>query len=71
MNRLVKAVILFGVLLALILTTVVFTGCSGAGFDKRATLMPDRVGISLGQARYREEDSAYRMFGVSAQWDLK
>jgi len=47
------------------------TGCSGSGFDKRATLMPDKVGISLGQARYREEDSAYRMFGVSAQWDLK
>lgn len=57
MNRLIK----------LCLTTMFFlslfiTGCT--------SLKPDRMGISFNQARYREEDAAYRGFGINFQWDL-
>lgn len=47
------------------------SGCSGTGFNKEATLMPDRIGVGFSQARYREEDAAYRGFTVNLQWDLK
>ena len=46
-------------------------GCAGTGFDKQATLMPDRIGVGFSQARYREEDAAYRGFTINAQWNLK
>jgi hypothetical protein len=62
-----KSVLIVGALIF----TLFITGCAGSGFDKQATLMPDSVGISLGQARYREEDSAYRSFGVNVTWNLK
>lgn len=39
------------------------TGCS--------SITPDRMGINFNQARYREEDAAYRGFGINFQWDLK
>ena len=47
------------------------TGCSGTGFNKKTTLMPDRFGISIGQQRYKTEDAAWRGINISAQWDLK
>lgn len=47
------------------------TGCVGTGFEKQTTLIPDSVGISFSQARYREEDAAYRGFTINAQWNLK
>ena len=34
-------------------------------------LMPDRLGIGFSQARYREEDEAYRGYNINLQWDLK
>lgn len=46
-------------------------GCAGTGFEKQTTLMPDSVNISFSQARYREEDAAYRGFMVGFQWKLK
>lgn len=57
----------------LILVTILISlsGCSGTGFDKKTTLIPDSVGISFAQARYREEDAAYRGFTINAQWNLK
>ena len=48
------------------------SGCfSDSGFDKRATIMPDRVGISVGQQRYKTEDAAWRGITFNLQWDLK
>jgi hypothetical protein len=46
-------------------------GCSGTGFDKQTTLMPDRIGVSIGQERYKSDDVARRGFTISAGWDLK
>lgn len=47
-------------------------GCfSDTGFEKRATLVPDRVGISYGEERFKGEDAAWKGFTISAQWDLK
>jgi len=45
-------------------------GCSGTGFEKRTTLVPDSVGISIGEQRY---DSSPAWWGVSvnAQWNLE
>jgi len=55
-----------------ILTIIVcLQGCESTGFEKKATLVPDSVGISFSQARYREEDAAYRGFTINAQWNLK
>ena len=47
-------------------------GCfSDTGFDKRATLMPDRIGISIGRQRYQSEPDAWHGVSINAQWDLK
>lgn len=47
-----------------VLAFLLFTaGCSGAGFGKKATLMPDSLGISLMQERFRGDNAAWR--GVS------
>ena len=50
---------------------LLFSGCESTGFDKRTTLVPDSIGLSFSQARYREEDAAYRGFTITAQWNLK
>ena len=61
------------VVLLILFLVLCFTclGCESTGFDKRTTLVPDSIGISLSQARYREEDAAYRGFTINAQWNLK
>lgn len=53
------------------ISSLFVSGCSGTGFDKRTTLVPDSIGIGFSQARYREEDAAYRGFTITAQWNLK
>ena len=59
-------------LVFLLLISLLLGGCfSGTGFEKKATLMPDRIGISFGQQQYKSEDAAWRGFNISAQWDLK
>jgi len=65
-------------MIAVIITTILsvfavvcLSGCAGTGFEKRATLMPDSVGVTFGQSRYREEDAAYRGFMINLNWDLK
>lgn len=50
---------------------LLFSGCSGTGFDKRATLVPDRIGLSYGEERYRGEEGAWRGITISAGWNLK
>jgi len=64
-----KFIIIVCVLLCVIICTV--TGCAGIGFEKQTTLIPDSIGIGFSQARYREEDAAYRGFNVYLQWNLK
>ena len=49
----------------------IITGCSGIGLEKQCTLVPDSVGITWGQQRFREEAAAYRGFMVHATWNLK
>jgi len=46
-------------------------GCSGLGFEKGATLMPDSIGISLMQERYRGDDHAWRGASINATWEFK
>ena len=54
-----------------VILIVCLSGCSGTGFDKRATLMPDRIGISIGQQRFKRDDAAWRGVTFNMQWDLK
>lgn len=53
------------IIIAVFISVLFITGCS------KDVLMPDRMGINFSQARYREEDAAYRGFGINFQWDLK
>lgn len=65
MKQLILSIVLIIILLSV-------SGCfSDTGFDKRATLMPDRVGISVGQQRYKTDDAAWRGITFNMQWDLK
>lgn len=68
MNRLTKIIVF---IVSALTGFLLFSGCSGTGFDKRATLMPDRVGVSVGQQRYKTEDAAWRGVTLNFQWDLK
>lgn len=67
-THLAVIIILF---LVLLLLSLLLGGCSGPGFGKKATLIPDRIGVSFGQQRYESENSAWRGFTINAQWDLK
>ena len=51
------------VLITCILFTLCISGCNGL-------LIPDSLTVTAGQARYREEDAAYRGFTVGLQWNL-
>jgi len=65
-----KKQVILGVML--IVTLLSITGCfSGTGFNKSTTLIPDSVGISFGQERYKGEDAAWRGISINAQWNLK
>ena len=56
-------------LLLITLVLVCLSGCSGLGFDKKATLMPDSVGLEM-DANPR---NGYRSNEVTgrASWNLK
>lgn len=51
-------------IIILILFIMCISGCN-------ELLTPDRLGIGFSQARYREEDAAYRGYNINLQWDLK
>lgn len=61
----------------LILVTILISlsGCAGTGFEKKATLIPDSVGISFGQ--YSNENcpdawpTGWSGITINAQWNLK
>lgn len=56
-----RKIILFGLLIA-------FTGCTGLGFYKTCTLMPDEISIGA-STNPEEEDSGKIGFGF--KWKLK
>ena len=68
-----KAFIISAITTAIIsaILVVCLTGCTNVGFEKRATLMSDRVGIAAGACQYQAGDRYCLGFTVSAQWDLK
>jgi len=53
----------------MLLVVICLSGCSGLGFDKKATLMPDSVGLEM-DANPR---NGYRSNEVTgrASWNLK
>lgn len=68
MNRLTKITVF---IVSTLIGFLLVSGCSGTGFDKRATLMPDSIGISIDQQHYRGDNAAWRGIGFNMQWDLK
>jgi len=50
---------------------LIVSSCSGTGFNKRATLMPDSVSVNFMQEQYKHDSSAWRGVGVSATWNFK
>lgn len=67
MSRLTKTVFSILILICILL----FSGCiSDTGFDKRATLMPDSIGVSIGQQHFEKEDAPWGIT-FNMQWDLK
>jgi hypothetical protein len=56
----------------LLLFTILFlTGCSGVGFEKRTTLVPNSVTFGYGSQRYHGEPDAWVGFDISATWEFK
>ena len=58
-------------LIIFLVIIILVSGCAGSGFEKKTTLVPDSIGVSFGQSRYREEDAAYRGFTIDARWSFK
>jgi len=50
---------------------VTLAGCAGTGFEKKATLMPDSLELSLMQERYHGDDDAWRGGTISLTWEFK
>lgn len=61
-------IILWAIAIPFILSLI---GCSSTGFEKGATLMPDRIGISFGQQKFQEHGGYCPGVTFNAQWDLK
>jgi hypothetical protein len=69
-----KHVIIFYIAVFILAVTIGLScgGCiGGTGLEKQCTLVPDSVGVTWGQQRFREESAAYRGFMVHATWNLK
>lgn len=58
-------------LCVVVLIVCVVGGCSGTGFDKRATFVPDSVTIGWAQETYRGDPDAWEGFTASATWEFK
>lgn len=67
MNRRTKVIVF---LVSALIGFLLVSGCESSGFDKRATLMPDRIGISISRQRYRD-GPADGGITFNMQWDLK
>ena len=46
-------------------------GCSGTGFDKRATLMPDSMSISVGEQKLLPFDGRWSGVIGSLTWNFE
>lgn len=50
---------------------ILLGGCSGTGFDKRTTLVPDSVSVGYMQEKYKADPHAWWGISASATWELK
>ena len=66
-----RFILWFIVVLLLSIVAVLLTGCSDTGFEKRATLMPDSVGINIGAQQFQAGGRYCPGISVNAQWNLK
>jgi hypothetical protein len=69
-------VVLLIILMAAVLTfTLSVSGCSGTGFEKRATLVPDSISVGLNHSDNVDNPagwpSGWTGFSVNATWNLK
>lgn len=58
------------VILITICILLVITGCESTGFNKRTTLVPDRIGIQIGYPLQDSAKGVYNGIYFNAQWDL-
>ena len=58
-------------LLCAIFLVLLLQGCSGTGFEKKATVMPNSVSISYLQERFHDDSAAWRGGSISATWEFK
>ena len=63
--------ILFYLFLILLFIAALCCGCAGSGLDKKTTLVPDSVTLSLMQEKFKHDTSAWRGASVSATWEFK
>jgi len=64
--------IIFNLLVGLTFIFLLFAvGCSGTGFEKKTTLVPNSVGISLMQERFQGDDEAWRGITITGTWVFK
>lgn len=56
-------------LLCLILYNLSISGCAGAGFNKKATLMPDSIGLETDLDPLKHMN--FKLVEVRAIWNLK
>lgn len=58
-------------LLLIILIVVFLVGCSGTGFEKRSTLMPNSVTIGYMQEQFKGDTNAWNGVSISGTWEFK
>lgn len=49
----------------------ILSGCSGTGFEKKTTLVPDSISFGWAQETYRGDSRAWQGFSVSGTWVFK
>lgn len=64
--------IIFNLCIVLLFVFSLFVvGCSGTGFERKATLMPNSVGISYMQERFQGDDDAWKGVSITGTWEFK
>jgi len=71
-KKMIKEFLFWAILLIFFtILAAIFTGCSGTGFEKQATLMPDDVGITVGAWQYAPNAPFSPGVNINATWNLK
>jgi hypothetical protein len=55
----------------LVLVIIFCHGCSGWGFEKRTTFVPNSVSFGYNQEKYKSDPHAWDGFSISATWVFK